>query len=89
MATIGETEKVTKGVIERRRKGALFVDEAYRLTPEDNPKYYGHCALNELMKTMDSHDSVMIFAVYPKEMASFFIYNEGLYRRIPFRLKLS
>ena len=55
---IGETEKVTRTVIQRSRRGALFVDEAYRLTPPDNPKDYGRCALDELMREMDNHDPV-------------------------------
>ena len=84
---IGETEKVTKAVIRNSKRGVLFVDEAYRLTPPDSPKDFGRHALDELMREMDSHDPVMIFAGYQSHMESFFQSNPGLYRRIPFVLK--
>ena len=80
---VGQTEKVTRSVIEKSKGGVLFVDEAYRLTPRDSTKYYGQCAVEELMKEMEIHDPVMIFAGYPKEMKQFFDSNAGLYRRIP------
>ena len=59
------------------------------MTPEDKPKDYGRCTLNKHWRAIDSHDIVMIFAGYPKEMASFFSINAGLHRTIPFRLIFS
>ena len=50
-------------------------------------KDFGRHALDELMREMDSHDPVMIFAGSQSHMESFFQSNPGLYRRIPFVLK--
>ena len=66
--------------------GLLFVDEAYRLVPEQraDEKDYGAEALEEIMAAMDGCDSnvVVILAGYAEPMQRVFAVNEGFRRRV-------
>ena len=67
---LGETAPKTEKVIESALGGVLFIDEAYSLTPKDNPRDFGHEAISTLIKAMEDHrdELVVIFAGYTKEM---------------------
>ena len=81
---IGETAPKTEKVIESALGGVLFIDEAYSLTPKDNPKDFGHEAISTLIKAMEDHkdELVVIFAGYTKEMKDFVNSNSGIASRI-------
>lgn len=81
---IGETAPKTEKVIESALGGVLFIDEAYSLTPKDNPRDFGHEAISTLIKAMEDHrdELVVIFAGYTKEMKDFVNSNSGIASRI-------
>ena len=81
---LGETAPKTEKVIESALGGVLFIDEAYSLTPKDNPRDFGHEAISTLIKAMEDHrdELVVIFAGYTKEMKDFVNSNSGIASRI-------
>ena len=81
---IGETAPKAEKVIESALGGVLFIDEAYSLTPKDNPRDFGHEAISILIKAMEDHrdELVVIFAGYTKEMKDFVNSNSGIASRI-------
>lgn len=69
--------------IKEAKGGILFVDEAYRLVPDDkNKRDYGVEALEEIMAAMDCGDIVSIFAGYKAEMERVISANPGFSRRV-------
>ena len=81
---LGETAPKTEKVIESALGGVLFIDEAYSLTPKDNPRDFGREAISTLIKAMEDHrdELVVIFAGYTKEMKDFVNSNSGIASRI-------
>jgi len=79
---VGQTASRTREVIERAKRGVLFVDEAYRLC-SSGPGDYGQEAIEELMKDLTTGDPVVCLAGYPREMDQFLSVNPGLRRRFP------
>ena len=81
---LGQTSTKTEKVIESALGGVLFIDEAYSLTPKNNPGDYGHEAVSTLIKAMEDYkdEIVVIFAGYTKEMKEFVNSNSGIASRI-------
>ncbi|CAH3172943.1 unnamed protein product [Porites evermanni] len=86
---LGSTEEKTANKIEEAKRGVLFVDEAYRLTPRSSGTDYGRIAINQLMAAMEKGDPVMIFAGYPAEMKDFLNSNPGLKSRIKYKFNFT
>ena len=80
---IGQTEIITKGILDTSQGGVLFVDEAYALCNGDNDSY-GQEAVNTFIKEMeDNRDKlIVIFAGYEKDMEKFLNTNSGFRSRI-------
>jgi len=79
---IGETEKLTAGLIERAMGSALFIDEAYTLV-SGGENDFGKKAVEVLLKKMSDRQGefLLIAAGYEKEMNGFLDSNPGLRRR--------
>ena len=85
---VSQTAQRMKEVCEDALGGVLFIDEAYRLVPEQEGHSFGKDAINTLLKYMeDFRDQlVVIVAGYPKEMRRFMAANPGLASRFHFTL---
>ncbi len=70
---IGHTAARVKDKFEQAKGGVLFIDEAYSLYKKDDPKDYGHEAVNAIVQYMEAmRDEIMVIvAGYRKEMAEF------------------
>ncbi len=82
---IGQTAIKTNSVIDSAIGGVLFIDEAYTLAPEDNPRDFGPEAIATLMKRMedDRGKFAVILAGYSDNMDTFMKSNPGLKSRFP------
>ena len=66
--------------------GAIFIDEAYQLTGEQNMD--GGMVLDFLLAEMENNTDKLVFilAGYAKQMEKFFEHNPGLQSRVPYQL---
>ena len=80
---VGQTAIKTQEVIDRALGGALFIDEAYSLAPENADKDFGQEAIDTILKAMEDHrdDLVVIVAGYASLMPRFIDSNPGLKSR--------
>jgi SpoVK/Ycf46/Vps4 family AAA+-type ATPase len=80
---IGNTAIKTNKAIDTALDGILFIDEAYSLAPEDNPRDFGREAVETLLKRMedDRERLIVIVAGYSQEMKLFIDANPGLQSR--------
>ncbi len=79
--------KCIVGDMEENGGGVLFIDEAYSLCPEHDPKDPGHLVITNLMRIMDTHpDIALVLAGYPDEMERFLNGNQGLRSRLAGRI---
>ncbi|KAI0893531.1 P-loop containing nucleoside triphosphate hydrolase protein [Annulohypoxylon nitens] len=89
IATSGPTKikDQIKKILNYRKGGVLFVDEAYQLTASYVDSA-GRSALDIIMAAMENNIGklVVIFVGYKDEMESFFEHNHGLYSRIPYTI---
>ena len=85
---IGGTAKLVRQHVDAAMGGVLFIDEAYALAPEDNPRDFGYEAVSALLKLMEDRagEFIVIAAGYRREMAAFLRANSGLASRFPTRL---
>lgn len=70
---IGQTASRVKAKFEEAKGGILFIDEAYSLYKEDDPKDFGTEAINTIVQYMESMrgDIMVIVAGYKNEMEEF------------------
>jgi len=82
---IGQTALKTNGVIDSAIGGVLFIDEAYTLAHENDPRDFGHEAIATLLKRMedDRGKFAVILAGYTENMDAFMKSNPGLKSRFP------
>lgn len=77
---IGETAIKTKNLLKENRGSVIFIDEAYAFSLEHNS--FAEEALVEILKELERHESVLIFAGYHDRMKEFIKMNPGLASRI-------
>ena len=85
---VGGTAKLTKERIQTARGGAMFIDEAYRLSEARSERDFGLEAIETIMveMTKEEEDAVIfIFAGYPEQMERFLKSNPGMDRRVSHR----
>ena len=84
---VGQTAPMIQNVFQRAKGGVLFIDEAYSLL-EERRGGFGDEAINMIVQEMENNrkDTIVIFAGYPDEMDEFFLRNQGLRSRVPFRV---
>lgn len=84
---VGQTAPMIQNVFQRAKGGVLFIDEAYSLLEERRGEF-GDEAINMIVQEMENNrkDTIVIFAGYPDEMDEFFLRNQGLRSRVPFRV---
>ncbi len=78
---IGQTALKAKDTIERARGGVIFIDEAYTFA-ERSDNSFAPEAITEIIKEMETGDTVFIFSGYGKEMDDFVALNAGIKSRI-------
>ncbi|KZT00352.1 P-loop containing nucleoside triphosphate hydrolase protein [Laetiporus sulphureus 93-53] len=85
---VNGTKKAVENII-NSGGGALFVDEAYQLTGENN--FQGSQVLDFLLAEMENNVGKIVFilAGYSKQMEKFFEHNPGLTSRVPYSLKFA
>ncbi|GER25126.1 ankyrin repeat domain-containing protein [Striga asiatica] len=82
---LGQTGAKTRQKIDEAMGGILFVDEAYRLVPQQGAGHtqdYGVEALEEIMSVLEDGEIVVVFAGYTEPMRRVFSSNEGFCRRV-------
>lgn len=86
---IGQTEVKTTQAIQEAMGGVLFVDEAYQLASENDPRDFGREAIDTLLTALENQRNqfIAIFAGYTNEMEKFLAMNPGLESRIPLRIE--
>ena len=84
---VGQTAPMVQSIFQRAKGGVLFIDEAYSLLEERRGEF-GDEAINMIVQEMENNrkDTIVIFAGYPDEMDEFFLRNQGLRSRVPFRV---
>lgn len=81
---VGQTAIKTKKTIEKAKGGVIFIDEAYTFaqTYDENHTSFAPEAITEIIKEMETCNTVFIFSGYSKEMDSFVELNPGIKSRI-------
>ena len=82
----GDEEKAVREAIEMSQGGILFIDEAYQLWREDDPKDPGRIALEAMMTALadpELRDWMVILAGYTVPTLKLLEANPGLASRIP------
>ena len=80
---IGQTAITTDAKIQEAMGGILFIDEAYTLVKEDDPRDFGQEAVDTLLKAMEDYrdEFIVIVAGYEDLMERFINSNPGLKSR--------
>lgn len=88
---IGHTAIKTNSVIDSAIGGVLFIDEAYTLAHDNDPRDFGHEAIATLLKRMedDRGKFAVILAGYTENMDAFMKSNPGLKSRFPRTIEFS
>ena len=76
---VGQTAVKTNKVINKNKGGVIFIDEAYSFSAR--AQEFGQEALVEIIKEMETNETVFIFAGYKNEMREFMNMNPGLASR--------
>lgn len=77
---VGHTAIKSKKLLEENKGGVILIDEAYSFA--SNGQSFADEALAEILKAMESNDTIFILAGYQKEMTQFINMNSGLKSRV-------
>ena len=87
---IGQTSKLVQNKVEEAMGGILFIDEAYSLYKDDDPRDFGKEAINTLIQSMENNRSnlLVILAGYTEQMHHMLNHaNSGLKSRVPVEIR--
>lgn len=82
----GSEEESTLEALKEAQGGILFIDEAYQLINEHDPRDPGRHVINTLLSKLSdesNRDWMLILAGYPKQTLRLYDINPGLKSRIP------
>ena len=77
---VGQTAIKTRELINNHKGSVIFIDEAYVLASE--AQHFAQEALAEILKEMETRETVFIFAGYKDEMKKFIEMNSGIKSRV-------
>ena len=84
---VGQTAIKTKKILSENKGSVIFIDEAYSFNSQG--QVYADEALVEIIKELDNHKTVFIFAGYKDEMQEFINMNPGLKSRIGYFIEFN
>lgn len=86
---VGQTAIKAKETIKKAEGGVIFIDEAYTFAQSKDEE--GHSfvseAITEIIKEMETKNTVFIFSGYSKEMDGFIELNPGIKSRIAYDME--
>ena len=77
---VGQTALKTRTLLDEHKGAVIFIDEAYVFA--SGGQLYADEAIAEILKEMESKETVFIFAGYKEEMKKFIDMKSGLYSRV-------
>ena len=83
---IGHTSIKSKKLIDKYKGGVIFVDEAYGFVHEEGEYNFADEAIVEIIKEMETKETVFIFSGYPKDMNRFIELNSGIKSRVGYHI---
>jgi len=88
---VGQTAIKAKKTIEQAKGGVVFIDEAYTFaqSADENGHTYVYEAITEIIKEMETRDTVFIFSGYSKEMNDFIELNPGIKSRVAYDINFN
>lgn len=83
---VGQTAIKASDTIRKAEGGIIFVDEAYTFAQSNDEEYCSFTleAITEIIKEMETKNTVFIFSGYSKEMDGFIELNPGIKSRIAY-----
>lgn len=82
---VGQTATKTRELINKNKNGVIFIDEAYVF--QSNGQEFADEALVEIIKEMESKNTIFIFSGYTNEMKKFIDMNPGIKSRIGYNME--
>ncbi len=82
---VGQTATKARELIEKNKNGVIFIDEAYVFSSAGQE--FADEALVEIIKEMESRNTIFIFSGYTKEMEKFVKMNPGIKSRIGYNME--
>ena len=88
---VGQTAIKAKNTIQRAEGGVIFVDEAYTFaeSKDENNSSFVPEAITEIIKEMESLNTVFIFSGYSNKMDEFIELNPGIKSRVGYDITFS
>lgn len=82
---VGQTAIKARELIDQNKNGVIFIDEAYVFSSA--AQQFADEALVEIIKEMESRNTIFIFSGYTKEMENFIKMNPGIRSRIGYNME--
>lgn len=82
---VGQTAIKARELINKNKNGVIFIDEAYVFS--SNGQEFANEALVEIIKEMESRNTIFIFSGYTQEMEKFIQMNPGIKSRIGYNME--
>ena len=83
---VGQTAIKSKKTIDKAKGGVIFIDEAYTFaqSADEDGHTFVYEAITEIIKEMETKNTVFIFSGYSKEMNDFINLNPGIKSRVAY-----
>lgn len=88
---VGQTAIKAKETINKAKGGVVFIDEAYTFSQsaDENGHTFVYEAITEIIKEMETKNTVFIFSGYSKEMNDFINLNPGIKSRVAYDIEFA